>query len=91
MNILQTIHYDNLLHATLGAAAASLAASLAVPLLPGRQAEAALIACALVAIGREVYNRAMGGKFSPADIAATLVGGVFVAAPLVLLRVLAAV
>ena len=41
----------------------------------------AAAACAIAAVGREVYNRSRGGRFDVADIAWTLAGGAVAIAP----------
>ena len=67
-------HADKLMHAGAGALAA------AAVYVPTGDIAAAMIAVALVAVAREVYNRYRGGPFDGLDIAATIVGGLCVVA-----------
>lgn len=49
--------------------------NLVAPAIPRVDAAAAVIGCALGALGREMYNVTHGGAWSNADIVATLIGG----------------
>lgn len=79
---------DKVLHfaaGTLSAAAGALAAALALHLgYPAAPWRWALLAAAAAALGREAYNVRIGGRWSWGDVSATVLGGGFVAAPVLL-------
>ena len=72
---MRVIPHDKALHLIAGAFVASLPFIVA-PSWPLASVVAG-VCCAAVAVGREIYNQANGGKFDLADIAWTLAGGAY--------------
>lgn len=78
---MKTLPADKANHVAAGAwvAGASVLATTAgawvLGALPITPALAAAAGCAVAAVAREVYNKARGGVFDLADVAATLAGG----------------